>query len=407
MSRVRVVVLGGGFAGLRALYRLSRLGEQAELVLADPRPTSLARPAMPEVALAGKPVEQARFPLAPVAARTGARFVQEAAERIDAPGQQVMLANGETLPYDHLLIAVGAVKDYSSVPGFAEHGYSVCDDTQAPRLAGALKGFRGGPVVIGSARSTFGARVAAPVLASPCEGPVAELVFMADRELRRRGLRERSPIRVFSPGEVFFEDVGPKVHAAVEPLLARHGIEVTAGKVLERLEHDGVVFTDGTSWDSALTIILPPYAGSPLVRRSPGLGDVQGFVPTGQDMRHLDYPQVFAAGDGSALAMPKLGHIAVMQADVAAAAILRAITGKGDVPPHRPEIFCIANRGGAQATLILSDTLFGGTTDLTLDSPLAHLMKWGFDSYYFHTRGHLPPDLLGEGANALLRRLRG
>jgi sulfide:quinone oxidoreductase len=406
-QRVRIVILGGGFAGLRALYHLARLGERAELVLADPRPTSLARPALPEVALAGKPVGQARFPLAPVAARSGARFLQAAAERVDTAGQQVILGGGQALGYDYLLLTLGAVKDYAAVPGFAEHGYSVCDDTEAPRLAGALDHFAGGPVVIGSARSTFGTRVAVPQLAAPCEGPVAELMFMVDHELRRRGLRERSPIRVFSPGSVFFEDVGPQVHAAVEPLVARAGIEVSTGKVLARVEAGGVVFTDGTRWDSALSIILPPYTGHPVVRASAGLGDEQGFVPTSQDMRHLDFARVYAAGDGAALAMPKLGHIAVMQADVAAAAIRRAVTGAGTIPPYRPEVFCIANRGGAQATLILSDTLFGGTTDLTLDGPLAHLMKWGFDSYYFHTRGHLPPGLLNEGTAALLRRIRG
>jgi hypothetical protein len=75
-----------GFAGLRAQYRLSRLGERAELVLADPRPASLARPALPEVALAGKPVGQARFVLAPAGARCGARLVPQAAVRVDAPG---------------------------------------------------------------------------------------------------------------------------------------------------------------------------------------------------------------------------------------------------------------------------------------------------------------------------------
>lgn len=407
MNRVRIVVLGGGFAGLRALYRLSRLGERAELVLADPRPTSLARPELPEVALAGKPADHARFPLAPAAARSGARLVPQAAARVDAAAHQVVLRNGATLGYDYLLVALGAVKDYASVPGFAEHGYSVCDDTQAPRLADALGRFGGGPVVIGSARSAFGTRVAVPHLAAPCEGPVAELMFMVDRELRRRGLRDRSPVRVFSPGSVFFEDVGPKVRAAVEPLTARQGIEVTAGKVLARLDAGGVVFADGTSWDSALSIILPPYAGHPVVRGSAGLGDEQGFVPTGQTMRHLDFERIYAAGDIAALAMPKLGHIAVMQADIAAAAIRRAVTGEGEVPPYRPEVFCIANRGDAQATLILSDTLFGGSTDLTLNGPLAHLMKWGFDNYYFHTLGHLPPDLMNEGTEALLRRIRG
>jgi len=406
-GRTRVVILGGGFAGLRALYHLARLGERVELVLVDPRPTSLARPALPEVALAGKPVDHARFPLAPIAARTGARFMQHAAERVDAAGHQVVLSGGERIEYDYLLIALGAVKDYALIPGFREHGYSVCDDTEAPRLADAFARFGGGPVVIGAARSIFGSRVAAPQLAAPCEGPVAELMFMVDHQLRRRGLRDRSPIRVFSPGAVFFEDVGPRVHAAVEPLVARQDIEVTAQKTLERLEAGEVIFSDGTTWESALSIVLPPYTGNPVVLRSAGLGDDRGFVPTDQTMRHLDFARIYAAGDGTALAMPKLGHIAVMQADVAAAAIGHAITGEGTIPPYRPEVFCIANRGGPHGTLILSDTLFGGTTDLTLDGPLPALMKWGFDSYYFHTRGHLAPDLLGEGTSALLRRIRG
>lgn len=405
-ARPTVVVLGGGFAGLRALHRLHDLGERAELVLVDARTTSLARPALPEVALAGKPVEHARFPLADAAARHGARFVNEAVERVETERSCLVLEGGEELRFDVLLVALGAHKDYDAVPGFSQFGYSVCDDTEAPRLAAALEGFEGGPVVVGSAKSTWGRRVEVPQLAAPCEGPVAEIMFLVDHELRRRGLRERSPIRVFSPGDIFFEDVGPKVHADVEPLVARQGIEVTTGKVLERLSRGEVHFTDGTVWDSALSIVLPPYTGNPVVKRSPGLGDEQGFVPTDTTMRHLDFEHVYAAGDGASLSMPKLGHIAVMEADVAAAAIHRELTGTGDVPAHRPEVFCIANRGGHDATLIYSNTLYGGTTDLTLDGAAAHLMKWSFDSYYFHTKGHLPPDLATDGLELVLRTAR-
>ncbi len=74
-------------------------------------------------------------------------------------------------------------------------------------------------------------------------------------------------------------------------------------------------------------------------------------------MRHVDYANIFAAGDVNALAMPKLGHIAVHQADIASAAIRREVTGTGEIPPYKPEIFCIMNRGGDEATLILSDYL--------------------------------------------------
>jgi sulfide:quinone oxidoreductase len=410
-ARPTVVVLGAGFSGLRALYRLRDLHDRVDVVLVDARTTSLARPALPEVALAARPVEHARFPVRDAAERHGARFVHRTVEQVDLERSWVIFHDGDShgdsggdhLRYDALLVALGAHKDYDAVGGFSDFGYSVCDDTEAPRLARALERFGGGPVVIGSAESTWGSRVEVPRLAAPCEGPVAEIMFMVDHELRRRGLRDVSSIRVFSPGAVFFEDVGPKVHADVERLVALQGIEVTTGKVLDHLGQGAVHFTDGTAWDSALSIVLPPYAGSPVVRASPGLGDERGFVPTDTTMRHLDAEHVYAAGDGASLSMPKLGHIAVMEAAAAAAAIRRDLTGRGDVPPHRPEVFCIANRGGHDATLIYSDTLYGGKTDLTLDGAAAHLMKWTFDSYYFHTKGHLPPDLATEGLELVLR----
>jgi len=206
---------------------------------------------------------------------------------------------------------------------------------------------------------------------------------------------------VFSPGEAFFEDVGPKVHADFEPLIAEAGIEVAVAQTLERIEDDAVVFADDERWDSALTIVIPPYRGHPAVVASEGLGDEQGFVPTDTTMRHLDFPEVFAAGDGSAWAKPKLGRLAVHQAEIAAAAIRREVTGTGEVPAWQPEVFCITNRGGGRATLILSDWLWGGERDLTFSSPLARLMEWGFDEYSFHTRGHLPPEAAQEALKKL------
>ncbi|MGC8510428.1 MAG: NAD(P)/FAD-dependent oxidoreductase [Acidimicrobiales bacterium] len=401
--RARILILGGGFAGLRALYRLRALRERADLTLVDPRTTSLARPSLPEVALAGKSVEHSRFPLAAAVRRSGASFVNHGVDRVEASQHRVRLDNGDVLPYDFLFLALGAHKDYDAIPGFRSFGYSVCDDTEAPRLAAALETFGGGPIVIGSAKSTWGSRVAVPELAAPCEGPVAEIMFMLDHDLRRRGLRERGTIDVFSPGRIFFEDVGPTVHADVEPLMTRGGIRVTTNKVLSHLGEGEVAFEDGTSWESALSIVLPPYTGNPVVKRSEGLGDECGFVPTDTTMRHLDVERVYAAGDGTSLAMPKLGHIAVIQADVAAAALARDLTGKGTIPPLHPEVFCIVNRGGEEATLIYSDALFGGPLDVTINGPAAHLMKWGFDEYYFHSAGHLPPDMATSGLELLLK----
>jgi sulfide:quinone oxidoreductase len=399
----RVVILGGGFAGLRAFYHLKTV-DHVELLVIDPRDTSLARPMLPEVALAGKPVAHARIPLPALIERHGGRFVRGEVEVVEANASRVRLRSGETIDYDYLLIAAGAKKDYDALPGYREFGYSVCDDTEAPKLAERLLRFPGGHVVTGSALNVFGTRVKAPELAAPCEGPVAEIMFMIDFELRQHKLREKSSIRVFSPGKIFFEDVGPRVHADVEPLVKTAGIQVETNKVLASVAADHIAFSDGSTWESDLAIILPPYVAHAFMKDSPGLGDERGFVPTDESMRHLDFANIFAAGDGNALAQPKLGHIAVHQADIAAAALCRALTGRGEIPPYRPEVFCIANRGGFNATLILSNTLFGGNVDLTLEGPTAHLLKWSFDSYYFYTQGHMPPDVLATGMESLLER---
>lgn len=399
----RVAILGGGFAGLRAFYHLKTLPD-IDLVLIDSRDTSLVRPVLPEVAFAGKPVVHARIPLQPLIERFGGRFVQGEAEGIEPNASRIRLRDGATIDYDYLLIAVGAKKDYDAIPGYREFGYSVCDDSEAPKLADRLRTFSGGAIVTGAALSTWGTRVKAPHLAAPCEGPIAEIVFMSDWELRRRNVRDKSSIRVFSPGKLFFEDVGQRVRGAIEPLMATRGIEVETEKVLSGLEGDHVRFADGAVWDATLAIVIPPYVAHPFMIESSGLGDERGFVPTDETMRHLDFPNIFAAGDGNALAQPKLGHIAVHQADIAAAGIFRGVTGRGEIPPYRPEIFCIANRGGSSGTLILSNTLFGGAVDLTVDGPIAHLLKWSFDSYYFYTRGHMPPDALSNGMESVLER---
>lgn len=403
MTKKKVLILGTGFAGLRAFYRL-REQRSVDVVLVDSRSTSLEKPSLPEVAFAGKPVQHVQIPLEPIINHHGGKFIQANAVRIDPQNQVVELAEQEPVGYDYLLIALGAVKNYNAIAGFQEFGFSVCDDHQAPRLYQKLTQFQGGPIVVGSARTDFGHRVKAPVLAAPCEGPIGETVFMLNYKLKRRGLDKKSPISVFSPGAEFFDDVGAKVHAVVGPLLEKQNVAVQTRKVLKQIFADHVLFADGSTMESALTVIIPPYTGPQIVKDS-GLGDEMGFVPTDTQMRHLDHPNIFAAGDGNALSMPKLGHIAIHQADIAAAAILKDIEGTGEIPEFEPEIFCIMNRGGEEATLILSDELFGGRRDIARNGSISHMMKWSFDTYYFYTKGHMPPEFSQTALEFVLEKM--
>jgi sulfide:quinone oxidoreductase len=401
-----IVIIGGGFGGLRTLYRLRKvLGSTVNITLVDSSEFSIEKPSLPEVAFAGMETSKVRIPLKKTVERKGSKFIMDSVVKIDPENKSIITARGTKIDYDILIIATGAVKDYNSISGFKDHGFSICDDFQAERLAERLESFEGGKIVIGSARSEWDPESTNIRLDAPCEGPIGEVMFMIDTYLNERRIREKSTITVFTPGSVFFDDVGESIHAELAPFIKQHNISVLTNKILTSIDRNTVHFNDGTDLESDLTIIIPPYSG-PEVVKSSGIGDSRGFIKTDDEMRHTEYKDIFVIGDVNAGSMPKLGHIAIMQADVAAAAIVKEITNYGAVPKPKPEIFCIMNRGSDGATVILSDTLFGGKRDIAYSGRLASSFKWGFDSYYFYTHGHMPPEVFEKPVEWLVKLLK-
>ncbi|MGO0123510.1 NAD(P)/FAD-dependent oxidoreductase [Desulfothermobacter acidiphilus] len=397
----RIVIVGGGFAGHAVFYGLRPYAEKLDLVLVEERVASVMKPELPEVAFAGYPVERVFIPLRSSVEHHGGRFVRGRVVSIAPAENRLFLQDGAALPYDYLILGLGAIKDYDAIPGFREYGHSLCDEKEAPRLAAAVRKFPGGRVVIGAAPTRLPSYADIPNLDVPCEGPVGEAMFMVDYELRRRRLRETSAIDVFTPGTLFFADVGPRVHEKFAPLVEERGIRVHSNKEIQALEAGKVRFADGSELAADLAIVIPPYKGQAFLREA-GLGDELGFVYTDLEMRHPLHRNIYAVGDVNARAIPKLGHLAVMQGKIAAASLLRELFGAGEVPPYRPEVFCIMDRGGHEASVILSDVLYGGSRDVVYSGPFAKVFEWSFDSFYYFTYGHVPPEFLQRGLEKLL-----
>jgi len=401
MKTINIVILGGGFAGLRAYYRLHEYNKNINIILVDKRAKSLEKPSLPEVAFSGKHIDQVLIDLKKIITHKGDTYINDEVIKINPKLNHIHLKKGEKINYDYLVIASGVIKDFDSIKGFNKFGYSMCDDKHAVKLWEKVKDFKGGNVVIGTAKSKFGTRVDAPKLVAPCEGPIGEAMFMVDYDLRQKNLREKSTINVFTPGEIFFEDIGDHVRNTVGAIMQKRDIKLSNNKVIIEISKTAVKFEDGTEMASDLAIIIPPYKALPIFKES-GLGDEEGFIPTDKTMKHLDFDNIYAVGDINALAQPKLGHIAIHQADIAISAILKKITGKGEIIPFKPSVFCIMNMGGTDATLIYSDSLYNGKNDLAYHSPLSHMMKWSFDSYYYYTQGHMPPDFSMTGMEKFL-----
>jgi len=389
----RIVIIGGGFGGITAMHALKKqLDHEVEVILIDYRSNTLNKPRLPDVAIKGESVEHARFLMKKAVAFDEYQLIQETVKKIDPENRKIFLQEGGIENYDYLILAPGVEKHYSGIEGFTEFGYSVCDDIQAPRLFKRLQTFKGGPVFIGSMPYKSGSRIDAPKLLAPCEGPVGEVMFMLKAFLDKKGLGESSPITAFSPAKIFFEDVGDAVRNNVGAIMQKEGIGLMTEKIVSKIDEKRIYFEDGTSELCALPIILPQYKPYAFLEES-GLCDDAGFIPTDKQMRHLDFNNIFAAGDATALSVPKLGHIAVVQADITAKTIASDLGKKVKIPAYDPAVLCIMERSDMQATMIYSNVLYGGKLDQTLDGLIAFIMKWSFDFYYNFTRGHMPPEI--------------
>lgn len=309
---IRVLIAGGGVAGLEALLALHhRATGLVEAVLMAPEPTFTYRPlAVLEPFVAGS---MPAVPLAEVAAEHDAVLLQDALAAVEPDEQVAITRDGERLPYDELIIATGA-RPQPVVPGAIAFGGP--DDV--PALTAVVEGVRSGAV----------RRVAFVVPSGiawtlPLYELALQLGSLRDPDGRAPQIvlvtAERAPLAAF----------GAAASAEARELLGARGVELRTVSTVETYE-------DGTLWieleggvDVDAAIALPRLHG-PAIDGLPR--DRDGFVPVDSHCRVLSEEHVFAAGD--AVAQPlKQGGLAAQHADVVAAEIAWRL---GAGPPPAP-----------------------------------------------------------------------
>lgn len=118
----KIVVVGGGFAGLHVIRRLEgilRPGE-VELTLLDRHNYHLFTPLLYQVATGELPPHAVAYPLRLPIAHARQRFVQTEVEGVDLERRAVRTADGD-FSYDHLVLVPGSVTNDFGVAGVAEH----------------------------------------------------------------------------------------------------------------------------------------------------------------------------------------------------------------------------------------------------------------------------------------------
>jgi NADH dehydrogenase len=127
----RIVVLGGGFGGAFTALRLRdrfKADPSVEISLVNRENYFVFQPMLPEVAAGSIEPSQIANPLRRML--NGVRFYASDVASVDVASKQVAIYAGEgrhlrTLPYDHLVVALGTVVDLSSLPGLSEHSLTL------------------------------------------------------------------------------------------------------------------------------------------------------------------------------------------------------------------------------------------------------------------------------------------
>ncbi len=127
----RVVLLGGGFAGVAAAQRLERIflhDPDVEVTLVSQSNYLLFTPMLAEVASSALQAQHISVPVRASCPRT--RFRRADVASVDTGARVVWIratptADPEELPYDHLVLALGAVPNYYGLPGVEEHSFAL------------------------------------------------------------------------------------------------------------------------------------------------------------------------------------------------------------------------------------------------------------------------------------------
>jgi sulfide:quinone oxidoreductase len=320
-----VVVAGGGVAALEALLALQDLARRrVRVTLLAPAEEYIHRPmavAEPFGLAEARTVDLHQF-----ASAHGAVHVREALARIDDATGEAVTSSGRRIPYDSLLVAIGA-RAVEVLPG----ALTFRGPPDSPAYARLLDEIEAGAV----SRLVF----AVPPGVS-WTLPLYELALMT--AARASALGRKLHMTLVTPEPAPLAIFGRRPSDTLTALLRESGITVRLGSA-EAMEGGGLLLGSG-EWIAADRVVALPRLAPPEL---PGLPrSARGFVPVDEYGAVDGLDGVYAAGDLTWHPV-KQGGMAAQQADAAAQAIA-ARAGADVVPrPFRPVLRGVLLTGGA------------------------------------------------------------
>jgi NADH dehydrogenase len=320
--RVRVVIVGAGFAGFQAARSLTRAlppDAGVEVVLVNPTDYFLYLPLLPEVAAAV--LEPRRVTVSLPAALPGVRFVLGEVTAVDLAGRRISYTDPEAgdhdLDYDRLVLSVGSVNKLLPVPGVAECAHGFRDMAEALYLRDHV--IR--QVELAAASDDAGERAARCTFVVVGAGYTGTEVAAQGPLFTRTLLRRHAELRE-QPMRWLLLDLAPRVLPELDRRLSRtadavlreRGVEVRTGASIEEAMREGVRLTTGEFVPTRTLVWCVGVRPDPLVEDT-GLPVQKGRLVVEPTLVVPGHPDLYACGDAAAVPdLTRPGEVTAMTA---------------------------------------------------------------------------------------------
>ena len=389
-SRPRVLILGGGFAGVGAARALAKT--KADVVLVDRNDYHTFQPLLYQVATSLLEPSAVGHPLRDLFDdQENVRIHFDAVEAIDLERREVRFGELEPLTYDYLVLALGAQVNFFGASGASEHAFPMYTLADAVRLKshilerweaadkddslaedGALHVVvvGGGPTGVESAGA----------LAELYKNTFADDYPDVPKEHARITLVEASP-QLFG---MFKENLRDYTKRTLEEF----GVDVLLGEIVESVEPTRVTLKSGTVLEAHTLVWGAGLQANPIATAL-GLELERGNrIAAEPDLSIDGHPEVFAVGDIAWITdtkteevLPQLGSVALQAGKQAGENVSRLVAGKETKPfaYHDKGTMATIGRGAAVVQLPRGRTMKGETAWLAWGAVHLALLSNGED----------------------------
>jgi len=369
-TRPRVLILGGGFAGVGAAQKLEHA--DADVVLVDRHDYHTFQPLLYQLASGLLETTAVGHSLRDLVERQENTTVHQATvTAVDLHAREVSFDSMAPMSYDYLVFGLGAQVNFFGTEGAAEHAFPMYTLPHAIRLRDHLlerweAADKDRSIVEDGALNIV--VVGGGPTGVETAGAVAELyrgVFAKDYP----GLpQEHARVILVEAGPELFSMFKPKLREYTSKALADRTVEVMTGELVSSVSPTRVKLKSGKELEAHTLVWGAGLQGNPLVQTL-GLELERGNrIGVGPDLAVPERPEVYVLGDAAAIVdektkqvLPQLGSVALQSGEHAGETIARRIAGKEAKPFKYKDKGTMATigRGAAVVQMLAGRTMTG------------------------------------------------